>query len=104
MVKSGQVLFDFLPASKMFSVAEAVIRVFDRLGDRVHRNKNRMKFLVKQIGWQKFKEEVHAELALSRHPASRSIPRTPAAEQSPPSARRPRPSQRRAPCARAVRN
>ena len=43
--------FDFLPVGEMFNVAEAVIRVFHRLGDYKHKQRNRLKFLVKSLGW-----------------------------------------------------
>jgi sulfite reductase (NADPH) hemoprotein beta-component len=48
---SGGPLFDFLPAEEILGVAEAVLRVFHRLGDHKHRQRNRMKFLIKTLGW-----------------------------------------------------
>src|SRR5262249_3248201 len=39
----------------------AVIRVFDRYGERKQRMKARMKFLVQTMGWEKFREAVDAE-------------------------------------------
>src|SRR5712692_7563161 len=44
LCNSGTVLFEFLPVGEMFNVAEAVIRVFHRLGDYKHKARNRMKF------------------------------------------------------------
>ena len=44
-------LFEFLPAGEIFNVAEAVIRVFHRLGDYKHKQRNRLKFLIKSLGW-----------------------------------------------------
>jgi hypothetical protein len=32
MCKSGSVLFEFLPAGELFNIAEAVVRVYHRLG------------------------------------------------------------------------
>ena len=59
---SGRELFDFVPAREILAVAEAVMRVFHARGDREHRKKNRMKFLVKQLGWDAFRALVLAEL------------------------------------------
>lgn len=40
---------------------EAALRVFDRYGERVRRHKARMKFLLKEMGLEKFMELVEAE-------------------------------------------
>ena len=55
---SGRVLFEFLPASEMLNVAEAIVRVYHRLGDHEHRQRNRMKFLIKTLGWDRWRDEV----------------------------------------------
>jgi sulfite reductase (NADPH) hemoprotein beta-component len=60
---AGKVFREFLPAGDILRLAEAVIRVFHRLGDRVHRHKNRMKFLVRALGWERFQSEIATELA-----------------------------------------
>jgi sulfite reductase (NADPH) hemoprotein beta-component len=52
LVHSGVLLYDFLPVEEMFDVAEAVVRVFHRFGDRKHVHRNRMKFLIKSLGWE----------------------------------------------------
>ncbi|MBP6824611.1 MAG: nitrite/sulfite reductase, partial [Acidobacteria bacterium] len=52
---------DFLPVEEMFNFTTAVIRIFDRYGERKQRMKARMKFLVQTMGWDKFKAEVDAE-------------------------------------------
>ena len=51
---SGRVLHDFIPAGEMLNVAEAIVRVFHALGDYQHKHRNRMKFLIKSIGWDGF--------------------------------------------------
>ena len=51
MVRAGLELHEFLPADQMFDCAEAIIRVFHRLGDYKHKQRNRLKFLVKALGW-----------------------------------------------------
>ena len=48
-------LFDFLPAERIIPMMEAVIRVFDRYGERKSRAKARMKFLLKDLGLDRFK-------------------------------------------------
>ena len=58
---SGRVLFEFLPAGEMLNVAEAIIRVYHRLGDHEHKHRNRMKFLIKALGWERWRDEVLAE-------------------------------------------
>jgi sulfite reductase beta subunit-like hemoprotein len=63
---SAQVLADFLPAGDVLELSEAVIRVFHRLGDRVHRHANRMKYLVRKLGFDGFRAEVDAERAKVR--------------------------------------
>jgi sulfite reductase beta subunit-like hemoprotein len=59
---SARVLLDFVPAGEILGVAEAVVRVFHRLGERKNRNQARLKWLVKRLGWEGFCAEVAAEL------------------------------------------
>ena len=59
---SGRALFDFLPARDMFAASEAILRVYHRLGDHEHRQRNRMKFLIKTLGWDRWRDEVLATL------------------------------------------
>jgi sulfite reductase (ferredoxin) len=44
------VVYDFLPEDEIIPYAEAVLRVFDRHGERNNRNKARFKFLIQKIG------------------------------------------------------
>jgi sulfite reductase (NADPH) hemoprotein beta-component len=53
---SGHVLREFVPAAEMFQVAEAVIRVFHRHGDHANKHRNRMKFLIRSLGWDGWRE------------------------------------------------
>jgi len=64
--KSGDELYDFLPAGEMLEVAEAILRVFHRLGDYKHKQKNRMKFLVRSLGFAVWRAEFEKALALVR--------------------------------------
>ncbi len=55
-------LFDeFLPLEEMLPVAQAVARVFARHGEKKNRNRARMKFLIRNWGIDKFKQEVLEE-------------------------------------------
>src|SRR5713101_3085988 len=66
MVTNAGLLHEFLPASEIFRVAEAVLRVFARLGDYQHKQRNRMKFLIKALGWTRWREEYDRELTACR--------------------------------------
>ena len=72
MSVSGQALFDFLPVEDMLSVAEAIVRVFHGLGDYKHKHKNRMKFLMKSLGWDRWREEFDRALADGQRRGRRS--------------------------------
>ncbi|MDY8136522.1 HEPN domain-containing protein [Aquimarina sp. 2201CG5-10] len=56
-------LYAFLPSDKIIPLMEGVLRIFDRHGERKSRAKARMKFLIKDIGLEAFKELVEAEQA-----------------------------------------
>jgi sulfite reductase (NADPH) hemoprotein beta-component len=60
---SGYLLYEFLPAERMLEVAEAIVRVYHRLGDYEHRQRNRMKFLIKALGWDVWKQRFDETLA-----------------------------------------
>lgn len=55
-------LYDFIPAEDVLVVAEAVVRVQHRYGERKNRHKARMKFLLQRMGLQRFREAVAKEL------------------------------------------
>ncbi|MGB5662780.1 nitrite reductase [Eudoraea sp.] len=54
-------LFSFLPANEIIPIMETVVRVFDRYGERKSRAKARLKFLLKDLGLEAFKELLIAE-------------------------------------------
>ena len=60
---SGYLLYEFLPAEQMLDVAEAIVRVYHRLGDYQHRQRNRMKFLIRQLGWDAWRRTFEETLA-----------------------------------------
>jgi sulfite reductase beta subunit-like hemoprotein len=66
MTTSAGLLHEFLPASEILRVAEAVLRVFKRLGDYEHKQRNRMKFMIKSLGWTRWREEYDRELTACR--------------------------------------
>jgi sulfite reductase beta subunit-like hemoprotein len=78
MPVSGYLLYEFLPAEQMLEVAEAIVRVYHRLGDYEHRQRNRMKFLIKALGWEKWKAHYDAALAEVRAEGGVRSPMNPA--------------------------
>src|SRR5579872_7399734 len=57
----AKVLYDFLPVEEMMPVAQAVARVFGRLGEKRNRQKARIKFLLQKLGLEEFKRLVEEE-------------------------------------------
>ncbi len=57
----GQLYSEFLPEEELFHLAAATVRLFDRYGERKNRMAARMKFLVKKLGWDKFKQALDEE-------------------------------------------
>lgn len=57
----AQTAFEFLPATEIIPFTEAVLRVFDRHGERTNRHKARLKYLVSKIGLQVFLDLVEQE-------------------------------------------
>lgn len=54
-------VYDFLPENKIIPFIEAILRVFDRHGERNNRNKARMKYLIQKIGLEEFLNLVKEE-------------------------------------------
>jgi sulfite reductase (NADPH) hemoprotein beta-component len=63
---NARVLHEFIPVSEIFRVAQAVIRVFHRFGDYKHKQRNRMKFMIKELGWARWRDEYDKELTRCR--------------------------------------
>jgi len=59
--RHAETLYEFLPSDKIIPVMEGVLRVFDRYGERKSRAKARMKFLLKDIGLDAFRELIEKE-------------------------------------------
>jgi len=58
---TAKLAFEFLPAEELIPYIEAILRVFDRYGERTNRHKARMKYLIEKLGMEKFTELVQAE-------------------------------------------
>lgn len=62
--RSGFVAHEFLPAEQILEVGEAVVRVFDRIGDRGDKHKARLKWAIDKLGVSGFLRAYRAELEL----------------------------------------
>jgi sulfite reductase (NADPH) hemoprotein beta-component len=74
MCRSGSTLFDFAPAAEVLQIAEAVLRVFHHFGDYQHKQRNRMKFLIKSLGWERWRAEVDAALSAVKQEGTARLP------------------------------
>ncbi len=59
--RHADAISDFVETDQIIPVADAVIRIFDRHGERAKRMKARMKFLIKDMGVEAFLELVENE-------------------------------------------
>ncbi|PZX59832.1 sulfite reductase (ferredoxin) [Algoriphagus ratkowskyi] len=88
--RHAELYTDFIPADQIIPFGEAVIRIFDRHGERAKRMKARMKFLIKDMGLEAFLELVENEkkaLPFKSYPidfeayeAAQNLPDAPAAK------------------------
>ena len=62
----GHQLEEFTPEDDLLYTSIAVVRLFDRLGDRTNLARNRMRYLVNEMGWEKFQNLVLKERAVVR--------------------------------------
>src|SRR5215831_10375029 len=65
----AQVLREFTPMDELIPSIEAVIKVFDTLGNRKNRNKARMKFVIEKLGFEEFKrrwEQAYTDMGYAR--------------------------------------
>ena len=54
MCRTAGLMHEFLPAAEILRVAEAILRVFKRFGDYQHKQRNRLKFMIKELGWDRW--------------------------------------------------
>ncbi len=59
----ARLLDEFLPEEQLIQKVEAVIRVFNRYGNRKNRNMARMKFVIRDRGWEWMREAVESAWA-----------------------------------------
>lgn len=63
----GQVLEEFVPEEKAGYVVKAVMLTYEKYGDKFNRHRNRLRFLIQQIGFERFRglyrETLHQVLA-----------------------------------------
>lgn len=57
----AEALEDFTPQAWLVPTMEAILRVFDREGERSNRNRSRLKWLIQKIGIEEFRARVLAE-------------------------------------------
>lgn len=62
----GHQLEEFTPEEDLLYTSMAVLRIFDRLGDRKNLARNRMRYMVNEMGWEKFRNLVLMERAIVR--------------------------------------
>lgn len=62
--RSALVVDEFVPADDILNAADAIVRVFHRIGNRHNRAKARLKWAIDKIGADAFLAEVRAERAL----------------------------------------
>jgi len=62
----GHQLEDFTAEEDLLYTSIAVLQIFDRIGDRKNMARNRMRYLVNEMGWDKFKNLVLKERTIVR--------------------------------------
>ncbi len=68
----GHLLEEFTPESRLLSTSISTIRLYDRLGNRENLARNRMRYLVNEMGWEKFQSLLLKERVIVE--ATTSIP------------------------------
>lgn len=59
--RHADLLYEFLPEERIIPLMEAILRVFDQNGERKNRNKARLKFLVRSLGLDQFRELIESQ-------------------------------------------
>ena len=62
----GHQLEDFTPEEDILYTSISVLQIFDRMGDRKNMARNRMRYLVDEMGWDKFKNLILKQRAIVR--------------------------------------
>jgi sulfite reductase beta subunit-like hemoprotein len=72
--RSGILAHEFAPAEDALDIAEAVVRVFNRTGDRKNRLKARLKYVVEKLGADEFLRQYREEREAIRDEGRRAAP------------------------------
>jgi sulfite reductase beta subunit-like hemoprotein len=84
--RQGFVAHEFAPVEEMFDIADAVVRVFNRTGDRKRKDRARLKFVIDKLGQEGFlaeyRKEREAIVAEGRGPVD--VPAVPPVREKPP--------------------
>ncbi|MCF7804661.1 MAG: nitrite/sulfite reductase [Candidatus Marinimicrobia bacterium] len=64
--RSADLFRDFVPASEVLRIVEAVKRLFDRHGDRRNRHRARLRYAVERLGVEAFQQELEKEWEQAR--------------------------------------
>ena len=60
---AAQLMEEFLPEEELLPLTQAIARVFGRMGEKAKRDRARLKFLVKKLGFPEFCRIVREERA-----------------------------------------
>ncbi|AFU57587.1 ferredoxin-sulfite/nitrite reductase [Candidatus Nitrososphaera gargensis Ga9.2] len=60
----GHLLEDFTPEDRVLATCMATVRLFDRHGNRENMARNRMRYLVHEMGWERFQKMVLKERSI----------------------------------------
>ncbi|WP_134090309.1 HEPN domain-containing protein [Olivibacter sp. XZL3] len=63
----ANLVYEFLPEDQLIPFIEAVVRVFDRYGERNNRNKARMKYLIQKLGLEEVLRLIEEEKIATRN-------------------------------------
>ena len=66
----GHLLEEFTPEDRLLATCMATIRLFDRHGNRENMARNRMRYLVHEMGWEKFQKMVLKERSIVENTTS----------------------------------
>lgn len=59
----AQLLDEFLPEERLLNRCEAVVRLFNKYGNRQNKNKARLKFVLRERGWEWVRDQIEKEYA-----------------------------------------
>jgi len=81
----AQLLEEFTPADELLATVGAIVRVFDRFGNRENRSRARLKFVMAEFGLEKFRAQVFKERTSLKVTMGGKIPPIVVREEGPPS-------------------